>query len=354
MQRKGVLQWIKQYSEGNLLYIFWGDDEFSIEEALAEIKGKLGDTSLLSANLNLLDGARVTVNELKTIAEALPFLAPRRLIIIRGLLERFEPKDKSGRPRKSNGSGAKSDETRGLAECLTGLPESTIVVLTDTIEVRKFSLQNNALFKAISEKAMIKAFPRLKGPRLAQWVQARVDRQSSGISRQAADLLIQTIGDLHTMANEIDKLIAFTGGRLIEEKDVRLVVSASQEADVFAMIDAIMDRKAGVAEQILQKLLQNGVVPPQILTILARQVQVLVQIKEMKNQKKTAFEIQSKVGITSPYAWEKMSGRSARYTPERLKEIYQSLLKTDLSIKTGRLDGDLGLNILVADLCEKG
>jgi DNA polymerase-3 subunit delta len=66
------------------------------------------------------------------------------------------------------------------------------------------------------------------------------------------------------MSNEIDKGVAYTGGRLIEEKDIRAVVSASQEADIFAMLDAIIDRKAGTAQQILQKLLQNGIVPPQI------------------------------------------------------------------------------------------
>ena len=81
------------------------------------------------------------------------------------------------------------------------------------------------------------------------------------------------------MTNEIDKLAAFTGGRLIEEKDIRTVVSASQEADVFSMIDAIMDHQAGLAEQILQKLLQHGTVPPQILVLLARQVQMLVRLK---------------------------------------------------------------------------
>jgi len=102
----------------------------------------------------------------------------------------------------------------------------------------------------------------LKGVRLTQWIESRVTRQGGSISRQAAGTLMEAIGgDLHTMANEINKLTAYTGGRRIEENDVRMVVSASQEADIFAMIEAVMDDKAGTAEQILQKLLQNGVAP---------------------------------------------------------------------------------------------
>ena len=45
-----------------------------------------------------------------------------------------------------------------------------------------------------------------------------------------------------------------------------------------------------------------------------------------------------------------MSVRADKYTMEKLKKIYQSLLETDLAIKTGRYDGDLALNLLVADL----
>ena len=42
--------------EAPLLYILWGEDEFSLEETLLGIKSKLGDLSLLSTNTNILDG----------------------------------------------------------------------------------------------------------------------------------------------------------------------------------------------------------------------------------------------------------------------------------------------------------
>ena len=60
-------------------------------------------------------------------------------------------------------------------------------------------------------------------------------------------------------------------------------------------------------------------------------------------------------GLKSPLPiWEKVSRRAQRYSIVRLKEIYQSLLETDLAIKTGRFEGDLALNLLVAELCSRG
>lgn len=43
--------------------------------------------------------------------------------------------------------------------------------------------------------------------------------------------------------------------------------------------------------------------------------------------------------------------QAQRYPMERLKQVYKRLLQADLSIKTGRFDGGLALNLLIADLC---
>jgi DNA polymerase-3 subunit delta len=334
-----------------VLYILWGEDEFSREEALLEIKKSLGEAVMLALNTSVLEGQKLTLNELKAAAEAMPFLSPVRLVIVKGLLERFESRTKPANVKK-NAVGPKTDEAASLAVCIRALPLSTVLVLSDNVEVKKPFLQNNSLFAAIAEKAGVKSFPRLKGPKLSQWIDVRVNRQGGSISRQAINLLMEIVGgDLFTMGNEINKLVAFASGRQIEEKDIRSVVSASQEADIFAMIDAVMDRQAGPAEQILEKLLQNGIVPPQILVLIARQVRVLIQIRQLRGLKRPAAEIQTATGIFNPFAWEKTSRRADRYTLERLKGIYLKLLSTDLAVKTGKFDGDLALNILVADLC---
>ncbi len=334
-----------------MLYILWGEDEFSRLEALSEIKKGLGDIEMLSANTSLLDGQKLTLNELRACVESMPFLAPRRLVIIKGLLERFEPKDKSSRLKKSGGTTA--DDPAAMAECINHMPPSTVLVVTDGIEFKKPYLQTNPLFSMISGKAEVKSFPVLRGNKLAQWIQARVARYSGSISVQATNVLMAYVGgDLFAMSNEIQKLTAYTAGRRIEEKDVRAVVSASQEADIFMLIDSILDHKAGLAEQILQKLLQNGVVAPQILVLLARQVQMMLQIKDLKGQKKPASEIQYQLGIFNSFAWERMNSRAERYTIQKLKDIYRSLLDADIAIKTGRFEADLAINILAAELCQ--
>jgi DNA polymerase III delta subunit len=73
-----------------LLYILFGEDDFSLTKSLEEIKQGLGDQSLLMANTTVLDGQQVTLDQLRAVVETAPFLAEKRLAIIEGLLGRFE------------------------------------------------------------------------------------------------------------------------------------------------------------------------------------------------------------------------------------------------------------------------
>jgi len=58
------------------------------------------------------------------------------------------------------------------------------------------------------------------------------------------------------------------------------------------------------------------------------------------------------LGVTSDFALRKISEQAERYPLERLKKVYSKLLEADLSIKTGRYEGELALNILIATLCQ--
>ena len=210
---------------------------------------------------------------------------------------------------------------------------------------------NNPLLKELYNKAEVRAFPLLKGGRLSQWIQKRVTAEGGSISPPAVDLLAKLVGgNLWIMANEISKLVLFASGRRIEEEDVNRVASYAQQTNVFVMVDAILESRVGVAEQSLQRLLQNGATSPYLLVMLSRQVQMIVRAKELKGQGKPKIEIQNKLGLPSEFALGKVLEQAARYPLERLKEVYHKLLEADLSIKTGKCESELALNILIAEL----
>jgi DNA polymerase-3 subunit delta len=333
-----------------LLYILLGQDDFSLNHSLEEIKKTIGDQTLLVANTTTLDGQQITLDQLRTVCETVPFLAERRLVIVNGLLERFEPKGKSSRRGKNTHVTNQQDEYKSLAAYITKIPDSTILVLIDG-KIRS----DNPLFTELSVKAEVRSFPPLKDTKLRQWIQRYVAKDGGSISPQAVNLIAKLVGsNLWTMSNEINKLLLFTSGRRIEEEDVNLVVSCVQEANVFTMVDAILGFKAKAAQQSLQQLLHRGTAPSYLLVMLSRQVQMIVRARELRNQREPKTEIQNRLGLTSEFALRRTLEQADRYSWERLKQVYHKLLEADLRIKTGRYDAELTLNILIAELCHQG
>ncbi len=332
-----------------MLYILTGEDNFSIHQALEEIKGGMGDPALLFVNTTSLEGQQLTLAQLQNACETVPFLAERRLVIISGLLERFEPGDRARRGKKKAAANNQQDGYKALAAGIRQIPDSAVLVLIDG----RIGAAN-PLLKEISGGAKIRKFSPPRGDELRQWVKQHVAKKGGGISPQATDLLARLIGgNLLAMDSEIEKLTLFASGRRIEEEDVRLLTSQGQEANVFAMVDAILEFKASAAEQLLQQLLQRGAAPAYLLTMLSRQVHMVVRAKELRKQGKSEPEMQSRLGLKSEFALRKTLEQAARYPLGQMEKIYHKLLETDLSIKTGRCEGEIALTILLAELCQR-
>jgi DNA polymerase-3 subunit delta len=325
-----------------LLYILSGQDDFSIAQMLEQIKDGLGDRESLEINTTVLDGQSVTLEQLSVACETVPFLTEKRLVIIEGLLARFSPRDGNNRQKKNNQDNGHKE----ISNCILNMPESTVLVLIDSV-----IKNNNPLYKELAPRVTVKNYPFLKDTKLREWVQKRVAEEGGEISPRAANLLARLVGsNLWTMSGEVNKLVLYASGRKIEEEDVKKLVGYTQQFTVFNLVDAILEFRAEAAEQLLQQQLQAGAAPVYLLTMLARQVRMIVLAKEFVGKRLKTVEMQSKLGTTSEYVVRKTIEQAGRYSLSRIKEVYRRILETDLLIKTGKLNDELALNILVAEL----
>jgi DNA polymerase-3 subunit delta len=323
-----------------LLYILWGQDSYSQALALEEIKKAVGEEVAQSAIA--LDGEHLIPNELANTCATLPFFATKRLIIIRGLTERFETKDRPRAEKKT----AKTDEThQAFAAVMNNLPDTTDVVLVEG----KLS-SGNPLFKEILPKASVKAFPMLRQQEVAGWVQRQVDQQGGAISPEAVQLLAAMVGNnLWAMSSEIVKLVLYKNGQRIEADDVRALTSHVQQDNIFALVDAIVEGKAERAVDALEQFLLRGAAPTYILSMLARQFRFIILVKEMLKSSRPRTDIQNELDLAD-FALRRTLEQATRYTPNQARLIYKRLLETDLAIKTGGVEPQMALEILVAEL----
>lgn len=333
-----------------MIHVLYGGDDFSIREALEEIKQGLGEASILSANTSRLEGAKLRPEELRSAVQSMPFFGEKRLVIIDGLLGRFEPKEKRGAAKKIS-KPVKDIEAElhlSFAQLINTAPDSTVLVLTDG-ELGK----SNALLKALSPGAVVRYFAPLKGPQLESWARKRLALLGAVISDEALKSLVRLVGsDLWVMNGEIQKLALYAAGRSIEADDVQKLVSLSREASIFTLVDAIVDGRLNLANQSLGELLQAGIAPSYILAMLARQLRFVVRARELRASGLSESAMQSTLGL-SDFPFRKTLEQAGRYSISRLKEFYHKLLETDIAIKTGKYDDELALTILVSELCSQ-
>jgi DNA polymerase-3 subunit delta len=333
-----------------LIYVLYGPDDFSSRQALIEIKQGLGDGENLPHNTTELEGARLTAGELRAAAEAFPFFGDRRLVIVRGLLARFDTSRKAPPAKSARSAETKAELAAELAAIMNGAPPSTVLVLMDGELESKDPAKTNPLVKEL-KGAEVRAFPLLKGPALEKWIRLRTQSGGSQISAEAVTLLAASVGgDLWVMAGEIDKLIAYADGRQIEKSDIERMVPASQEAGIFELVDSVMSGQRTRANQLLTRLLADGQSPIYLLFMITRQLRQLVRYKAMQLEGYTPDVMLARMGVLD-FIYRKIAGQAGRYSLEQLKAFYRRLLEADIAIKSGGCDEDLALTLLVADLC---
>ncbi len=327
-----------------MLYILYGQDDFSLNQAVEKIKADLGDWEMLATSTTNLEGQHLTLSELRNKCGAAPFLSSHRLVIVDGLLGRFEVKQsrpRSGKGKSGNGLG----EWEGLASYIEQMSETTVLMLVDG-EVKG----HNPLLKKLSPLAEVRTFPLLRGRDLKAWIQQRVKGEGGDITPQAVNLLAELIGgDLWAMNGEIQKLLLYSQERPISEDDVRQLVSHVQEANIFALVDAVAEGRTELAQRILHRLYDDGVAPTYILVMITRQFRLIAQAKDLERGL-SRLQIQDRLGLKSSYSLDKTLSQAKLYDFEGVKRAYDKLLETDLAIKTGKYSDKLALELLVTEL----
>jgi DNA polymerase-3 subunit delta len=327
-----------------MFYILYGQDDFSLNQAVEKIKADLGDWEMLATSTTNLEGQHLTLSELRNKCDAAPFLSSHRLIVVDGLLGRFEVKQsrpRSGRGKSGNGLG----EWEGLASYIGQMPETTVLMLVDG-EMKG----QNPLLKRLSPLAEVRTFPLLRSRDLKAWIQQRVGEEGGDITPQAVNLLAELIGgDLWAMNGEIQKLLLYSQERPISEDDVRQLVSHVQEANIFALVDAVAEGRTELAQRILHRLYDDGVAPTYILVMITRQFRLIAQAGDL-GKGLSRLQIQDRLGLKSSYSLDKTLSQAKLYDFEGVKRAYDKLLETDLAIKTGKYTDKLALELLVTEL----
>ena len=325
-----------------VIYLLHGEDEFAIAQFVAELKARLGDPSLAEMNTSTLDGRSASFNELVTATSAVPFLAPRRLVVLTHPLARFS-----------------NDPARGkFLEHLEKIPDSTALVLiehrplTDDASRKKKKIHwlEEWALKAGGGRILMRSFNVPVGGAMVDWIQKRAVEAGGKFTYQAAGLLASLVGsDVRLADQEIQKLLAYTNlSRSVEAEDVDLLTPSAGVGNIFALVDALGNRNGQQAVKMFHHLLAEQEVLS-IFGMVVRQFRLLLLAKEILEDWGGEREIARLLKV-QPFVAQKLAGQARKFTLPTLESIYRRLLEMDAANKSGEMEASLALDTLIADL----
>ena len=308
--------------------LFEGPEEYLKETALRNLRKALLPEGLEDLNENRLDSPDTAA--LIAAAETLPFMAERRLILLR---------DYSA----VTGRG-EADEK--LLEYLTHVPSTAVILFYCVLPIRQKKIRN-----LVQKQGGLVEFKPLGDRELTSFVTGAFHDLGRECDARTADLLVFTSGhDLNLLLGEISKIASYHPEMpRIDPADVRALATPSSESRVFDMVNAILAEDENRAFSLLRTLLQNGESRIMILGMLLRQFRLMQHIKIMQYEKKSPADIYAALGMGSWVAQQYVR-QAASYTGRQVKNAVALCLETDLNIKSGKLREEGALEALMIRL----
>lgn len=337
---------------GSRVYLYHGTDNYSMWQSIERVKQELSLETGGEVKTERIRGEETTALKLIETCGAADLFSSSRLIIVEGFLSHLDSyiRDSALAGVKAGEKKKRKSETDSFSQLVSflkqGLPPGVSIVFIET-DPRK---GKNPFFTQLSTVAKATPFTTLKWEDLRKWVIDKVKERGTKISPAATNLLMTLVGgNLFALSQEIEKLVLFTGGKTIEEEDIKHVTSYAREPTIFNLVDSIIEKNKAGSQNYLHQLLAEGEEPGHIVGMLTRQLSFLVRTRNLLDKKILLPEIQKKIGLTG-FQWDKLVTQARGCPMPKLVKFYDILLNYDLSMKKGLLPKDLALELLVSEL----
>ncbi len=289
------------------LHFFTGENDFALRSELkrwkSAFKEKYGDENLLE-----ISGTE-TLSALLDASSTMPFLAPKRLVIIEGL------------PPLSK------EEFQSF---LQNIHPQVVVAIVEPKPDKRLGI-----VKVIESIADVKRYPALSERDIDRWIRDEAVKMHASIDDAAVQELIQTVGtDQWMLLGELQKLALFTNGS-IRGPDVDAISLPSGDQVIWKFTDLIGGRKPQEAIAFFHRRLDRGEDAYAFWGVLLNALKNLVLVwSSLQEGRQDDYAVASAFAL-NPYAIRGLMPLARHLSAPCLHRIINTATEADLALKTG-------------------
>jgi DNA polymerase-3 subunit delta len=285
--------------------ILQGNDQFRIHERIAVLRRAFIEKFDPSHfNVTTIDFAEATVQDLHTALNQSGLFTKKQLVVVYGLDKLSET------------------ELAAVVQRFNQMTADAIAVIV----VPALNDLPTAPAKLLAVDSKIESFPELTPTEVTQWLRRHLAVTQRSVDPAVVPYLVQAYGNdlwsLQSVVTQLQHAAADISLELVQQ----YVVSPLDE-NIFHLSDALAAQQTRRAIQLLHDQLQGGANAFYLLTMLARQIELLLQAKQ------GTF-----AASVAPYARKKASEHAKRFSSAALQQLHTGLTEIDYQMKTTTLD----------------
>lgn len=280
----------------------------------------LVDPSMKDLCYTAFHGDETSAAEVVETANTLPFLAERRVVLV----------------RNAESYDSESSGKAMLAYLESPCPSTVLIMVAGSVDKR------SKFYKACAASGEVVECPQLKEHDVMLWARAEIGVHGKDIDAGAVKLLIDRTGThLSDVQNAIHAVCNYVGDRsTITEADVMTACADTDEEEVWALTDAIAASDTAKAVSALREIIEPN----------KNEFQILGSINWLL---KSAYAVAAGGDVRTKlnnFVARKVQPLADKLGREKFRDAFSLCIDTDILMRSTGVDRGLALELLVVKL----
>jgi DNA polymerase-3 subunit delta len=298
-----------------------GNNSFTLHRRLKglidEFVANYGDLALEKLDADEVDGQAIL-----DAVQNMPFLATKKMVVVRGLSENKQAAEK-------------------IEQIISAAGDDTELVLYEPVIDKRTSY-----FKTLKSKTQLEELNELDSRGLSKWLEEEARVRGGEIAQADANYVVERVGtDQAMLSNELDKLITYAPK--VNRAAIEALTEPLPQSKVFDLLDAAFSGRKKRALELYDEQRAQKVEPQAILSMIAWQLQLLALTKYADG--KSTMQIAKDVGM-NPYPISKAANLAHKLDEDKFRQMVDFAFELDIKSKTSQLDLDEALKTYITTL----
>ena len=303
-----------------------GEERFLVDERARATLEDWKRELVSDFGLETIDGAGLAPARLQDAVLQLPFLDPYRLVFVRMVpANRAEP----------------------LAAAVAEIPPTTRLLITVAGRLGSSNKLAKAMAAAGGEAIEMQ---HMKGRALSDWASRRAAEKHGLPTTFAAQVVRGSPPDLGIIDSELTKLAAYkASGEKLTAEVVAELLAGGREDEIFKLTDNLLPRPTAQALEIARSLTRSGLQPTSVAYRMARHYALVLEVKARQERGESLQQVQD--GMSEHrFVIQKAFDAAQEANANRLELALRQIRDYEWEVKSGQVDAELGLDVLLTKL----